>query len=176
MRLESPLHQPLLSLLARANMAWARSSRASHNPAPDNGIKFVGHDGKKTTDEMEYEIEQMLDTPIENRPTGPDIGELITGMVGLDRYMAFLESMVPERLEGIKVAVDAAHGAAYLLGPEILRRLGAEIVVVGNEPNGNNINAEGGATKPEFVQAFTTKNGCDVGVAFDGDADRAVFF
>ena len=82
---------------------------------------------------------------------------------------------MPERLDGMKVAVDAAHGAAFELGPLILRRLGAEVFQIGAHPDGMNINAEGGATKPESVQEFTKAVGADIGVAFDGDADRAVF-
>ncbi len=167
---------PTVSYLARTGeYGMGAIISASHNPAPDNGIKFVGHDGKKTTDETEYEIEQLLDSSIEPRPIGANVGELVTGMIGLDRYLDYLESLVPERLEGLKVAVDAAHGAAYELGPTILKRLGAEVVVTGVSPNGININEEGGATKPGFIQEFAVKTGCDIGVAFDGDADRAVF-
>jgi phosphoglucosamine mutase len=89
--------------------------------------------------------------------------------------MDFLTGIVPEGLMGMKVAVDAAHGAAYRLGPEVLRRLGAEVIAMGDTPDGMNINAEGGATKPQTIQDFTVATGSDIGVAFDGDADRAVF-
>lgn len=147
---------------------------ASHNPAPDNGIKFVGHDGCKLADEVEQEIESLMEG-FEDRPTGGAIGTFSIDRSGVEEYMRLLESIVPERLDGMRVAVDAAHGAAYLLGPEILRRLGAEIVVTGFEPNGTNINAVGGATKPDAVMKLTVEAGCHVGVAFDGDADRAVF-
>ena len=148
---------------------------ASHNPAPDNGIKLIGHDGRKLPDEDEEAIEALMDEGAGDRPTGENVGRLQTSRDEVDRYMQFLESIVPERLEGLTVAVDGAHGAAYALGPEIFRRLGAKVVCEGVSPDGMNINAEGGATKPEAVQALTKRAGADLGVAFDGDADRAVF-
>ena len=148
---------------------------ASHNPAPDNGIKLLGPTGGKLPDEQELAIEAMIDQPLAGRPTGSAIGYLESSRSGVDAYMAFLESLVPERLDGMRVAVDCAHGAAFELAPDVLRRLGADVVVIGAEPDGNNINAEGGATKPETVQELVKKAGCHVGVAFDGDADRAVF-
>ena len=147
---------------------------ASHNPAPDNGIKFVGHDGRKLPDEVELQLESFMEGG-EDRPTGDKVGWLHIDHAPLDAYLDFLVSIVPERLEGMKVAVDAAHGAAYELGPESLRRLGAEVHVTGVNPDGMNINAEGGATKPETIGEFARKQGCQVGVAFDGDADRAIF-
>ena len=148
---------------------------ASHNPAPDNGIKFVGHDGKKLTDEQELRIEEFMEMPFDERPVGGSVGFIESDKLPIEAYMKFLETIVPERLEGMKVAVDAAHGAAYELGPEILRRLGAEVVLTGVQPNGVNINEEGGATKPHFVQNLTVQCGASIGVALDGDADRAVF-
>ncbi len=148
---------------------------ASHNPAPDNGIKFVTHEGRKTSDELEEVLEALMESLPLRRPTGGGVGSIRSDHEPIDRYLSMLESIVPERLEGVRVAVDAANGAAYQLGPEILRRLGAEVVTIGNEPDGVNINAEGGATKPHVIQEFTVKSGASVGVAFDGDADRAVF-
>ena len=147
---------------------------ASHNPAPDNGIKFVGHDGRKLADEVELSIESLMNQDFE-RPIGSGVGTIVEDREPIDRYMDMLEAIVPERLDGMKVAVDGAHGAAFALGPEILKRLGADVVLMGNSPDGVNINAEGGATKPETVQTATVNSGSDVGVAFDGDADRAVF-
>jgi len=147
---------------------------ASHNPAPDNGIKFVGHDGCKLADEVEELMESLLEVSDEG-PTGAGVGSLTTDRSEIAGYMQLLESVVPERLDGMKVVVDAAHGAAYELGPEILRILGAEITVIGAAPDGMNINAEGGATKPDTVQKLTQELGADIGVAFDGDADRCVF-
>jgi phosphoglucosamine mutase len=148
---------------------------ASHNPAPDNGIKLMGHDGRKLSDGDEERIESLLVDPEPYRPTGTAIGTIEPGRGGVEAYLDFLVGLVPEGLHGLKVAVDAAHGAAYELGPEVLRRLGAEVITAGVAPNGDNINAEGGATKPETVQRLTVDSGADIGVAFDGDADRAVF-
>ncbi len=147
---------------------------ASHNPAPDNGIKFVGHDGRKLADEVEMEIEGLVKTDFA-RPTGAGVGMFTRDLGLVESYLHMLEKLVPERLEGMVVAVDCAHGAAYQIGPDILKRLGATLHVEGDRPDGMNINAEGGATKPEVVQALTKRSGAHVGVAFDGDADRAVF-
>lgn len=147
---------------------------ASHNPAPDNGIKFVGHDGRKLPDEVELQIEALME-PLQDPPTGEGVGTMHASRDGVEEYLQMLAGIVPERLEGMRVALDAAHGAAYELGPEILERLGATVSLVGVSPDGMNINAEGGATKPDTIQSFTQQSGSDVGVAFDGDADRAVF-
>ncbi|HEY0865761.1 MAG TPA: hypothetical protein VGE01_00185, partial [Fimbriimonas sp.] len=145
-----------------------------HNPAPDNGIKFVGHNGRKLADEVEAEIEALMQ-PTGHRPEGEGVGAIESDRSLIDGYLEYLLTIVPEGLEGLRVAVDAANGAAYEIGPDVLRRLGAEVVAVGTTPDGININAEGGATKPEVIQRLTVEAGADVGVAFDGDADRAVF-
>ncbi len=147
---------------------------ASHNPYPDNGIKLVGHDGRKLPDQVELDIENLMDSNAE-RPTGGDVGNLIQDAGLLNDYLDSIEKIIPSGLKGISVAVDCANGAASLLGPEILRRLGAEIFVTGDQPDGVNINEFGGATKPETIQELTQKTGAHLGVAFDGDADRAVF-
>jgi len=147
---------------------------ASHNPAPDNGIKFVGHGGAKLPDETELAIEELIDSKFD-RPIGGSVGRIQHGRDGIERYLAMLESIVPERLDGWRVAIDAAHGAAWELGPTILRRLGAKVCATGTHPDGVNINAVGGATKPDTICKVTVDSGSQVGVAFDGDADRAVF-
>lgn len=148
---------------------------ASHNPAPDNGIKFVRHDGRKTSDEVEEAFESLMDVPSQGRPTGAEVGEIMSSRQAVEEYVSMLESIVPERLDGMHVAMDCANGAAYELGPLILARLGAEVSLMGASPDGMNINAEGGATKPESVQAYTVASSAEIGVAFDGDADRAIF-
>ena len=148
---------------------------ASHNPAPDNGIKFVGHDGRKLSDLCEEQIEKMMDDPHMARPIGEGVGTFEQTPFLIEMYKQFLLGLVPEKLEGMKIAVDCAHGAAYEIAPDVLRKLGAEVYVIGNKPDGMNINAEGGATKPQVIQEFTKKSGAQIGVAFDGDADRAVF-
>jgi phosphoglucosamine mutase len=147
---------------------------ASHNPAPDNGVKLIGHDGRKLSDAVEAEIESLLEAPGE-RPEGAMVGWMDRDPQAIVGYMQHLEALVPERLDGMRVAVDCAHGAAFELGPEVLRRLGAEVVACGVEPDGMNINAHGGATKPAAIQELTRSTGAVIGIAFDGDADRAVF-
>ncbi len=167
---------PTVSYLARVGeFGLGAIISASHNPAPDNGIKFVGHNGCKLADEVELEIERLMDTPLGERKIGGEVGWMEASNAAHGAYLEFLAAIVPGGLSGMKVAVDGAHGAAYELGPEILRRLGAEVFVTGDKPDGMNINRDGGATKPEKIQKLTVDSGADVGVAFDGDADRAVF-
>ncbi len=148
---------------------------ASHNPAPDNGIKLLGHHGGKVSDEFELEVEKLMEQPATKRPTGAEVGYLDANRDELMRYTAFLESLVPERLEQRVVAIDASHGAAYQVAASVLRRLGANVFESGVHPDGMNINAEGGATKPQAIQALTLERKADFGIAFDGDADRAIF-
>ncbi|HAY13494.1 MAG TPA: hypothetical protein PLB31_01020 [Fimbriimonadaceae bacterium] len=146
---------------------------ASHNPAPDNGIKFFEADGAKAKDATEAWIsERWHEAPTGTRE-GAELGLLNTGH-SLNAYAEWLVNLVPERLDGMKLVVDAAHGAGYHWGVEVLRRLGAEVHVIGDQPDGLNINAEGGATKPDVMMAMAVKLGA-VGIAYDGDADRAVF-
>lgn len=147
---------------------------ASHNPAPDNGIKLIGHDGRKLPDTREIEIEALMGRE-PGHPQGGEVGYLHADRTFLDPYLTFLKGLVPEGLGGMKVALDCAHGAASELAPEVLVSLGANVFVTGAEPDGMNINEEGGATKPDTIQQFTVESGADIGVAFDGDADRAVF-
>lgn len=148
---------------------------ASHNPAPDNGIKLIAASGTKLPAEVEDLIENTLGAEFTSRPTGPQVGELTMDRTPVEHYLDWLVSLVPEGLSNLRIAVDGSHGAAHELGIEVFRRLGAEVVTTGVEPDGVNINAEGGATKPETIQRLTTQSGAGLGVAFDGDADRAVF-
>lgn len=147
---------------------------ASHNPAPDNGIKLLSHDGRKVDEDFEREIEALLGREFP-RAAATEVGRIGDVPERVATYMDFLEAIVPERLDGMRLAVDGAHGAAHTLGSQVLRRLGAEVTEVGNAPDGSNINAEGGATKPATIQGFTVASGAAVGLAFDGDADRVVF-
>lgn len=149
---------------------------ASHNPAPDNGLKLLAEDGRKLSDEVEEELEQLMNQSWESRPTGADIGiiEHDTRIL-VEDYLGQLRALLPEALTGMKLLVDGANGAAFQLAPRVLRELGAEVVEVNCEPNGLNINDKCGATHPETVQRETVEHGCDLGIAFDGDADRAVF-
>ena len=152
---------------------------ASHNPVEDNGIKFFGADGFKLSDAVENEIESLLDARDLPRPTGLDIG-IVTPTRGLiDNYFAKLVAAGGD-LRGLTVVVDAAFGAAYLVGPKIFERLGARVVALHCEDDGSRINVECGATHLAPLQArvreeIARTSGRVVGVAFDGDADRALF-
>jgi len=148
---------------------------ASHNPAPDNGIKLFAHDGRKISDENEIAIEELMEQPSSSRRSGDGVGSLRADPAAMDSYLDMLKGIVPEGLGGLKVAFDGAHGSGYAHGPEVLRSLGADVYETGCHPDGFNINAEGGATKPSTIGNLATQTGADVGVAFDGDADRAVF-
>ncbi|MBL8068032.1 MAG: phosphoglucosamine mutase [Armatimonadetes bacterium] len=148
---------------------------ASHNPAPDNGIKLIAHSGTKVPAEVEAFVESHLGAELPTRPVGADLGMLAPAAGEAERYLQWLGSLVPERLDGLKIAVDAANGAAFELGARLFRDLGAEVVSAGDQPDGMNINSGCGATHPAFIQELAKSHRCDLGIAFDGDADRAVF-
>lgn len=148
---------------------------ASHNPAPDNGIKLMTSEGTKISAEGEDFIESHLGATLESRPTGGSVGLLTTPREEISLYEDWLLSLVPEKLDGLTVAIDAAHGAAFELGIRVFERLGAKVISTGTSPDGMNINEEGGATKPGTIQDLTQVHKADLGVAYDGDADRAVF-
>ncbi len=147
---------------------------ASHNPAPDNGIKFVGHNGEKLADDVEESIEAEIGREFD-RPVGHGVGRISPEPDLIQAYEDFLVGLLPNGLKGLSVALDGANGAAFSIAPRVLDRLGADVHVTGVYPDGMNINAQGGATKPQTIQDFTVKTGSEVGVAFDGDADRAIF-
>lgn len=148
---------------------------ASHNPAQYNGIKFFGPDGKKIPDQLEEEAESLFAGPFTLRPTGSGLGSEIHDPELRDAYLASLKAIVPGGLSGMNLAIDCAHGAASYAAQEVFEALGAELRITGAEPDGKNINALGGATKPHVIQEFTVAQKCRLGIAFDGDADRAVF-
>jgi phosphoglucosamine mutase len=147
---------------------------ASHNPMPDNGIKFFAHGGHKLDDVVEDAIEARLEEPWE-RPTGGAVGR-----ISLDRgpagslYVEHLVKSIDVSLEGLRIAVDCANGAASEVGPQALRAAGADVVVINGSPDGRNINEKCGSTHPEQLQAVTVASEADFGVAFDGDADRCL--
>lgn len=149
---------------------------ASHNPVEDNGIKFFGGDGFKLLDETEAEIERLMDAETDTlpRPTGGDIGQVTTDESAKQLYLDFLATTVGRRFDGLKLVLDCAHGAAYELAPTVFRALGAEVVAYGAEPNGLNINDGVGSTHPEMLAAKVLAHGADLGLAFDGDADRLI--
>ncbi|EYR63227.1 phosphoglucosamine mutase [Actinotalea ferrariae CF5-4] len=147
---------------------------ASHNPMPDNGIKFFTRGGHKLDDEVEDQIEARMREPWD-RPTGAAVGRITPdiGSAG-KQYVAHLVSTLPVRLEGLRVVVDCANGAASEVGPAALRAAGADVVVINASPDGRNINEQCGSTHPEQLQAAVVAAHADLGVAFDGDADRCL--
>ncbi|OIR40287.1 phosphoglucosamine mutase [Corynebacterium sp. NML130628] len=148
---------------------------ASHNPMPDNGIKFFSAGGRKLPDEVEDEIERALDTLEDGGPTGTRIGRVIEEAPDAqDRYLAHLKESMGTSLKGIKVVVDCANGAASEVAPKAYEAAGAEVVAIYNEPNAFNINDGSGSTHMDKVQAAVVEYGADLGVAHDGDADRCL--
>jgi phosphoglucosamine mutase len=151
---------------------------ASHNPYQDNGIKVFGADGFKLPDEAEIEIEQLMenDALLGKRSTGPGIGRAEKLEDARGRYVVFLKQTFPSdlSLDGVRVVVDAAHGAAYRVAPLVLQELGAQVTAIGVKPNGVNINRDAGALHPEHVRAEVVKRGAAIGIALDGDADRVI--
>jgi phosphoglucosamine mutase len=148
---------------------------ASHNPAPDNGIKFFGPDGRKIADETETAIEEAIDDYERfPSPTGGDIGRILSGEELDEHYVQFLVASAPSRLDGLRVVMDCGHGAASVLGPRVARELGAEVITLNAAPDGININAGCGALHPEGAQGVVRERGAHLGVSFDGDADRAI--
>jgi phosphoglucosamine mutase len=146
---------------------------ASHNPMPDNGIKFFARGGHKLADELEDAIEARLLEEWQ-RPIGAGVGRVHEYAEATDRYVDHVVSTVPNRLDGLKVVVDCANGAASFAAPEALRRAGATVIAVGCEPDGLNINEGCGSTHLDLLSAAVVANGADVGVAHDGDADRCL--
>jgi phosphoglucosamine mutase len=149
---------------------------ASHNPFADNGIKFFGSNGFKLSDETESEIEHYLDSAEDTlpRPTGTSIGSVLEYLEGGQKYLSHLTSTVTHRFEGLKMVLDCANGAAASLAPQLFADMGAEVVTIGNNPNGFNINDQVGSTHPEKLQEEVLKHKADIGLCFDGDADRCL--
>ena len=171
-----PIPTPAVGLLTtsmRADLGVMIS--ASHNPAVDNGIKFFGPDGFKLSDEAELEIEALVQAGVEPAQSR-NIGRAKRIDDGLFRYIERVKSTFPNgmRLDGIKVVIDCAHGAAYKAAPEVLWELGAEVITVGTSPNGFNINQNCGSTQPRVAAEAVVSNGADLGICLDGDADRVL--
>jgi phosphoglucosamine mutase len=146
---------------------------ASHNPMPDNGIKLLAQGGHKLADDVEDAIEQRLREEW-TRPTGADVGRVSDHDEGAELYVAHLLASLPHGLEGLTVVVDAANGAASVVGPEALRQAGATVIEIHTSPDGLNINKDCGSTHLEDLIAAVRTHGADAGVAFDGDADRCL--
>ena len=178
--LVGPLPTPAIAFLTRSLRADAGVViSASHNPYQDNGIKFFSNEGYKLPDEVESRIEQLIisDEIKHLRPTADAIGKAYRIGDAEGRYIEFVKRSLPRTLDfqGIKLVVDCANGAAYKVAPAVLRELGAEIEVIANTPDGMNINDQCGAVHPERLQEAVRRHGAHIGIALDGDADRAIF-
>ena len=173
-----PIPTPAVAMLTRSlRCDLGVMISASHNPFADNGIKLFGPDGYKLSDELEMQIEELLEKDLYGQLAAPnDIGRAkrIDGVH--DRYVEFAKRTLPRdvTLHGLRVAIDCANGAAYKVAPAALWELGAEVVTIGNEPNGTNINLECGSTHPETLQKKVHETRADIGIALDGDADRVI--
>ncbi|MDA0738606.1 MAG: phosphoglucosamine mutase [Nitrospirae bacterium] len=178
--LVGPMPTPGVAFLTRSLRADAGVMiSASHNPYQDNGIKFFSNDGFKLPDEVELRVEELiLSNEIEHlRPTAEAVGKAYRIDDAEGRYIEFVKRSLPREIDfqGLKVVLDCAHGAGYSVFPKVVRELGAEVFVIGDEPSGTNINAGFGAMCPKRLQEEVLAQGADVGIALDGDADRAVF-
>ncbi len=178
--LVGPLPTPGIAFITtsmRANAGVVIS--ASHNPYYDNGIKIFSQDGFKLPDEMEHRIEELiLSNHLHSlRPTANEVGKAHRIDDAIGRYVVFLKNTFPNHLtlDGLRIALDCANGAAYRVAPTVLEELGAEVIPMGVDPNGENINDHCGSLYPEMVSRLVLEKGADIGIALDGDADRIVF-
>jgi phosphoglucosamine mutase len=171
-----PMPTPAVAMLTkelRADLGVMIS--ASHNPFADNGIKLFGPDGYKLSDKAEMEIERLMDKGVD-LIDAPKIGRAKRIDDARGRYIHFAKSTFPDhlRLDGLKVVVDCANGAAYQVAPDALWELGAEVIALGTQPNGLNINDGCGSTAPDVLKETVVASGADLGLALDGDADRLI--
>jgi len=178
--LVGPMPTPGVAFLTRSMRADAGVViSASHNPYQDNGIKFFSWDGFKLPDEVEARMEEMIfgGETDGTRPTAAEIGKAARIQDAVGRYNVFLKTCFPRHLtlEGLKIVVDCGHGAAYKVVPEVLTELGADVLPIGVQPDGENINRRCGALYPETARELLLHEAADFAVALDGDADRAVF-
>ena len=171
-----PMPTPGIAYLTRTLRAHAGIViSASHNPYYDNGVKFFSVHGTKLPDEIEEEIERYIDMPMTTvESSGLGKAKRIGDAAG--RYIEFCKASVPTRLDfgGLRIVVDCAHGATYHIAPHVFSEIGAEVVAIGNEPNGLNINDECGATKPQKLAETVLAYRADLGIALDGDGDRLI--
>jgi phosphoglucosamine mutase len=169
-----PMPTPAVAMLTRSQKASAGIViSASHNPYTDNGVKFFNADGKKLSDAVEEEIERTLSHPMETVPS-PQLGKASRMVDASGRYIEFCKSTFPQSLSlrGLKLVLDCAHGATYQIAPQVFAELGAEVIVIGADPDGYNINDGVGSTSPAALQARVLSEQADAGIAFDGDGDR----
>ncbi|MEI6470898.1 MAG: phosphoglucosamine mutase [Betaproteobacteria bacterium] len=174
--LTGPMPTPAIAYLTKALRSQAGIViSASHNPFPDNGIKIFSEAGEKLPDTFEMEVELALNQSIKT-VLPHDLGKAKRVDDAPDQYIKFCKSTFPENLNlrGIKIVLDCAHGATYHVAPKIFSELGAEVITLGNEPDGFNINLNVGSTNPQTIKEATLKHKADLGIAFDGDGDRVV--
>ncbi|MDO8305207.1 phosphoglucosamine mutase [Herminiimonas sp.] len=174
--LAGPMPTPAIAYLTRAlRLSAGVVISASHNPYDDNGIKFFSASGNKLPDAMELEIEAALDAPM-SCVASEKLGRAKRLDDARGRYIEFCKSTFPNELDlrGMKIVVDCAHGAAYHIAPDVFHELGAEVIAIGNQPNGFNINDGVGATAPAALVEAVRANHADLGIALDGDADRLI--
>lgn len=172
--LAGPMPTPAIAYLTRAlRLSAGVVISASHNPYHDNGIKFFSASGNKLPDAVEHAIEDALEAPL-TCVSSEKLGKARRLDDARGRYIEFCKSTFPNELDlrGVKLVVDCAHGAAYHIAPDVFHELGAEVVAIGNQPNGLNINDGFGATQPDALARAVAEHGADVGIALDGDADR----
>lgn len=173
-----PMPTPAVAMLTRSLRAdLGVMLSASHNPYHDNGIKLFGPDGNKLSDEIELEIEKKLDNGYNENLAEPDkLGRAQRLKNAVGRYIEFAKNTFPKhlRLDGLKVVLDCANGAAYRAAPEVLWELGAEVITIGVSPDGFNINENCGSTMPQAMCDKVLETGADIGIALDGDADRLI--
>jgi phosphoglucosamine mutase len=175
-RLTGPMPTPAIAYLTRSLRGRAGVViSASHNPYDDNGIKFFSSKGDKLSDEEELQIERALEGPLQTRPSAA-LGRAARVNDAEGRYLEFCKNTAPEgfHLRGLRLVVDCAHGATYHLAPVLFRELGAEVLALGVDPDGLNINEGCGATAPEALRQRVLAEGADLGLAFDGDGDRLI--
>ncbi len=176
--LVGPLPTPAVARLTnsmRADLGVMIS--ASHNPYQDNGIKLFGPDGYKLSDDVEAEIEHLIDNGLSEHLAEPSkLGKAVRIDDAQGRYTEFVKNTFPKglRLDGLKIVVDCANGAAYKVAPEVLWELGAVVIPIGVSPDGYNINKDCGSTATELMQQQVVAHGADIGIALDGDADRVL--
>ncbi len=176
--LVGPIPTPGIAKLTRSLRADAGVMiSASHNPYQDNGIKLFGSNGYKLDDALEQKIELKIDADLSSERVEPeDLGKATRLDDALGRYIESLKRSIPreDSFDGLKVVVDCAHGAAYKVAPQVLWELEADVIAIGNAPNGRNINDGYGATDTARLQEAVVDNGADIGIALDGDADRLI--
>ncbi|MDO9105715.1 MAG: phosphoglucosamine mutase [Methylovulum sp.] len=175
-RLLGPMPTPGIAYLTRTLRAQAGIViSASHNPYYDNGVKFFSTQGNKLPDAVEQQIEHYIDSPMTTVESAK-LGKAKRVVDAPGRYIEFCKASVPTRLDfdNMKIVIDCAHGATYHIAPHVFSEIGAEVIAIGVEPNGININDECGATKPELLAATVLAHHADLGIALDGDGDRLI--